>query len=368
MKRFLGFVYKEFLHIFRDKRTLIILFGMPIIQILLFGYAITNEVRNANIAILDLSKDDISNKIINKISSSGYFVIYDNSENYDEIETVFKTGKVKEVIVFEAGFAEKLNRNKRADIQIITDATDPNTGTTLYFYTSNIIKNFQMEINLVQKPLLNIIPEIQARYNPLLKGVYLFVPGLITIILMLVCAMMTSISLTKEKELGSMEVLLASPMKPFLVIISKVIPYLILSLIISTVILLIGHYNFDVPIKGNLILLYLEITLFIVTSLTLGILISTKSQTQQVALMASLAGLMLPTILLSGFIFPIENMPLPLQIISYINPSTYFMIIVRDIMIKGSGLEYLWQETAILVTITLVLIIASIKNFRIRLQ
>lgn len=368
MKRLLGFVEKEFYHIFRDTRTLVILFGMPIVQILLFGFAITNELKDAHISILDKSKDQVTETITQKLLSSGYFQLYSNLKTDAEIDNVFKGGKVKQVIIFEPSFAEKLTKEGQANIQLISDATDPNTGNSLINYTSSIIRDYQNSLNTNASTTINIIPEVRAWYNPELKGVFLFVPGLIAIILMLVSAMMTSISLTREKELGTMEVLLVSPMQPLQVIVAKVIPYVILSFINALLIIALGFYVFKVPVNGSLILLLAESILFIVMALSLGILISTRTNSQQTALMISLMGLMLPTIILSGFIFPIENMPLPLQVIANIIPAKWFVIIVRSIMLKGSHLADLWQETLILVGFTAFFIIVSIKNFNMRLQ
>ena len=332
MNRLMAFVKKEFYHIFRDKRTMLILFGMPLAQILLFGYAITNEIREVNIAILDKSKDHLSEQLTNKILSTGYFVLDEILLDEGEIETTFKRGKVKQILIFEKDFAKNLERNGEVNIQIIGDATDPNTSNTLISYTTAIVGNFVLEYNQMEKAPVLAQPESRMWFNPSLKSVFLFVPGLITIILMLISAMMTSISIAKEKELGTMEVLLVSPMHPAQVILSKVIPYLLLSIVNVILILLIGYFVFKVPIAGSITLLMLESILFIVMALSLGILISTVTDSQQTALMISLMGLMLPTILLSGFIFPIQNMPLPLQIISNIIPARWFIIIIKGIM------------------------------------
>jgi ABC-2 type transport system permease protein len=195
----------------------------------------------------------------------------------------------------------------------------------------------------------------------------MFVPGIITILLMLVCAMMTSISIAREKELGTMEILLVSPLKPIQIILGKVTPYMVLSLINAITILMLGYFVFGMPMRGNLALLLLEALLFIIMALSLGILISTISKTQQIALMISLAGLMMPTILLSGFIFPIENMPVVLQIFSNLMPSKWFIIIIKGIMLKGVGLQYIWKETLIIMLMTAVFIGLSVRNFKIRL-
>ena len=368
MKRFKGFVQKEFYHIFRDTRSLFILFGMPIAQILLFGFAITNEINNVDIAILDHSKDAITQEIINKIGSSKYFSINQLIEKESDIESVFKKGKVKAVLNFEKDFSKKLIKENHATLQVITDATDPNTANTVTNYVNAILQNYLKEQNNTIKIAYQIIPQTRMVYNPELKSVYMFVPGVMTIILMLVSAMMTSISITREKELGTMEILLVSPLKPFLVIVGKVFPYIFLSIINAIVIIVLSIFIFEMPIQGSLFLLGLESVLFIITSLALGILISTISETQQTAMMISLMGLMLPVILLSGFIFPITSMPLPLQYISNIIPAKWFIIIVKAIMLKGVGLQFIWKETLILLAMTAFFMTLSVKKYKIRLE
>ncbi len=368
MKRFIGFIKKEFYHIFRDRRSLFILFGMPIAQIMLFGFAITNEINNVDIAVLDHSKDATTQEIINKISASKYFSLKEIIEREVDIESVFKKGKVKAVLVFEKDFSKKLIKENNATVQIITDATDPNTANTISNFTSSILKKYQQELNKDVQIAYQIVPQTRMNYNPELKSVFMFVPGVMTIILMLVSAMMTSISITREKELGTMEILLVSPLKPFQVIVGKVIPYIFLSVINAIVIILLSIFIFKMPVQGSLFLLGAESILFIVNALSLGILISTISKTQQTAMMVSLMGLMLPVILLSGFIFPITSMPLPLQAISNIIPAKWFIIILKGIMLKGVGLAYLWKETLVLLAMTLFFIGLSIKKYKIRLE
>ena len=363
-----GFIIKEFFHIFRDVRTMIILFGMPVVQILLFGFALTNEINNARIAVLDYSKDDVTTEITNKITSSGYFILEENLASEDQIADRFRKGKIKEVIIFEGNFAQNLQKGNNPGIQIIGDASDPNTANLLANYTQAIIKDYQADLLLNQASVpVIIIPEPKMLFNPELKGVFMFVPGIITILLMLVCAMMTSISIAREKELGTMEVLLVSPLKPIQIILGKVMPYVILSLVNALTILALGYFVFGMPMRGNVVLLLLETILFILMALSMGILISTISKNQQVALLISLAGLMLPTILLSGFIFPVENMPKALQILSNIMPSKWFIIIIKSIMLKGTELVYIWKETLILIMMTVFFIGLSVRNFKIRL-
>lgn len=368
MKRFIGFVTKEFYHIFRDKRTMFILFGMPIVQIMLFGFAITNEINNVTIAILDKSKDNETKQIINKISASKYFKIENEITNEAQIENSFRSGKVKAVLVFEKDFIQNLQNKKTAKVQVITDATDPNIANTITNYINAILQNYSRETNKNITPIYQIQTQTQLYYNPELKSVFTFVPGVMTIILMLVSAMMTSISITREKEIGTMEILLVSPIKPFQVIIGKVFPYIFLSIINATIILILGILVFKMPLDGSLILLTLESILFIITALSLGILISTIAQSQQTAMMLSLVGLMLPVIILSGFIFPVSSMPLPLQIISNIIPAKWFIIIIKAIMLKGATLNTLWKETLILIGMTVFFIAISIKKYKIRLE
>ncbi|MBE9469045.1 MAG: ABC transporter permease [Bacteroidetes bacterium] len=368
MKRFLGFIRKEFFHIFRDKRTMVILFGMPIAQILIFGYVITNEINNAKIAILDKSKDEVTKKITSKILSSSYFQLYDNLKSTSDIEKVLKKGEVKEVIIFEPDFAQKMEKQGNAKIQIIVDASDPNTANILVNFTKGIINKFiQNENSQIQYPL-QIVPEVRMMYNESLKGVYMFVPGTMALILMLVSAMMTSISLAREKEIGTMEILLASPLKPIQIILGKVVPYLVLSFINAVVIIMLGNFVFGVPVKGSLLLLMLECILFILLALSIGIFISTKASNQQIAMIISMFGLLLPTILLSGFIFPIHNMPKVLQVISLLMPPRWFIIIIKNIMIKGTGFLYVWKETLILCVMIVAFIGLSVKNFKVRLE
>ena len=368
MKRFLGFITKEFYHIFRDKRTMFILFGMPIAQIMLFGFAITNEINNVNIAILDKSKDTETQKIITKINASNYFETQEQITNEDQIESVFKKGKVKAVLIFETDFIKNLESNSKAIVQIITDTTDPNVANTVNNYINAILQNHIQEKNKALKAQYQINTQTQLYYNPSLKSVFTFVPGVMTVILMLLSAMMTSISITREKELGTMEVLLVSPIKPFQVIVGKVFPYIFLSVINAIIIISLGVFVFGMPIEGSLYLLAFESVLFIITALSLGILISTVSNSQQTAMMISLFGLMLPIILLSGFIFPISSMPMPLQIVSNIIPAKWFIIIVKAVMLKGVTLAVIWKETLILFVMAVLFIGISIKKYKIRLE
>ncbi|HNW98788.1 MAG TPA: ABC transporter permease [Bacteroidales bacterium] len=368
MKRFLGFIKKEFFHIFRDYRSVIVLFGMPIALIMLFGYAINTDLKDAHIAILDQSKDEITTKLTQKILSSGYFKLNANLNSVNDIEPNFRTGKIKEVIIFQENFSKKLKKDGTAGIQLIADASDPNNANLIVNYTNAIINNFQVELMGEQAIPFRINPQVRMYYNPEMKSVFMFIPGIITILLMLVSAMMTSISIAREKELGTMEVLLVSPLKPGLIILGKVIPYVLLASVNSVTIILLGKFVFGMHIAGSYFLLFAVCLLFILTALSLGIFISTVTNSQMTAMLISFAGLLLPVILLSGFIFPVENMPQILQWLSYIIPAKWFLIIIKAIVLKGLGVSYIWKELLILTGMTLFLIIVSAKKFKIRLE
>ena len=367
MKQFITFVRKEFAHVLRDRKTLLILFGMPVMQILIFGFALTNEVKNSAIVVVDYAQDEASQKLISRIEASRYFEVSKSAADHNQIEESFKEGKVKLALIFPQNFYSDLMHQNKAQIQIITDATDPNTANTLANYVTAIIQDYQSDINQNATLPYRIIPETKMLYNPQLKSVHGFVPGVMALVLMLVCVMMTAVSIVREKEMGTMEILLVSPFKPLLVILSKAVPYLILSLINVASILCLSIFVLDLPVNGSLLLLFAESTLFIITCLTIGIFISVRTASQQVAMLISLMGMMLPTILFSGFMFPIENMPKVLQVITNIVPAKWYYIIVKSIMIKGLGFSAIWKETLILAGMTLFLLIVSLKNFKIRL-
>lgn len=369
MKRFIGFVKKEFLHIFRDFRTMLILFGIPAVQILIFGFVVSTDLKNAQVAFLDLSKDEMTQKVSDKICSSGFFRRSENLYHFSDVDKVLKGKKIKAVIIFEKDFGQKLVSEGKATISIIADGSEPNMATLTTNYITAIVADFNRELagTSVVGTLL-VQPEVRMFYNPSLKGQHMFVPGVITLIMILICALMTSITITREKEFGTMEALLVSPLKPFQIILGKVLPYFILSFVDVIMILLLSWFVFGLPVKGSVILLLAESMLYILMSLSLGILISTVAKTMQQAIFISLVGMMLPTILLSGFIFPLENMPTGYNEFSAILPPRYFIMIIKNIMIKGTGFLYVWKETLILILFTLVFIGLSIRKFRIRLQ
>jgi ABC-2 type transport system permease protein len=367
MKQFLSLVRKEFSHIFRDLQTMVILLGMPIAQIILFGFALTNEVKNAKIAVLDLSKDVSTTAIVSQLASSRYFDLQSNLNSYSEIEKVFRRGDVKLVLVFPQKFHDDLFHLNKAQVQIVADASDPNTASTLNNYASAVIKDYQDRITHGKKLPYTIDSEVRFLYNPQSKGAYSMVPGVMAMVLMLVCTMMTAITVVKEKETGTMEVLLVSPVQPIKIIVAKAVPYLMLSVVNVLSILLLSVFVLDVPIHGSLLLVIFESILFTLTCLAFGLLISSSTDSQQTAMFISLMGMFLPTIMLSGFMFPIENMPAPLRLLSNIVPSKWYYSIINAVMIKGASFGVVWKETLVLTGFMVFLLFLSIKKFKIRL-
>jgi len=374
--RFRAFVVKEFRHILRDRRTLLILFGMPVAQVLLFGFVLTNEIKNAAIAVLDPSKDAESIGLTNRLTSSGYFRLEKNLDSAADLEPAFRTGKIKMAVVFPPNFAQILaapptGHQPPAAIQLIGDASDPNTATTLIQYASAIMAAYQQERagkSTVHQSSFIIDTETRMRYNPEQKAVFNFVPGVMTLILMLVSAMMTSITIAREKELGTLEVLLVSPLKPIQIILGKTTPYLLLSFVNAAVVVVLGIAVFGMPMHGSVLLLAFECLLYMFVALSLGILISTRAKDQMTAMFMSALGLLMPTVLLSGFIFPRESMPVPLQVIGSALPATWFNPVIKGIMIKGVGLEVLWKETLILGGMAVFFLALSMRNFKDRLD
>lgn len=368
MKQFLSFVRKEFYHIFRDRRTILILLGMPIVQIIIFGFAITTEVKDVRVAIFDPSKDEVTQKIIEKLDANEYMNVVSVIDHPENIESVFLKGKADVAIVFNQHFSDNYFHTGEASVQVITDGTDPNTASILTGYITNILMSVQQEISGEYKAPLSITPEVKLLYNPGMKGAYNFVPGVMGLILMLICAMMTSISIVREKETGTMEILLVSPVKPIYIIVAKAVPYFVLSCINIITILLLSVFVLGVPIAGSLTLLIAVSLLFILVSLTLGLLISTIVNTQVAAMLASGMVLMMPAILLSGMIYPTENMPVILQLISDIIPAKWYIISVKKIMIEGLDITFVLKEIGILSLMALGLLTISLKKFNDRLE
>lgn len=393
MKQFVAFVRKEFYHIFRDRRTMLILLGMPVIQIILFGFAITTELKNVKVGVLDPSNDIVTRQIIDRMDASEYFTVSSRLHSPHEMEEAFRKGDIDMAMVFTPKFAGHLY-DGGARIQLVSDATDPNMATMQANYASGIINSVNRKLAAGASPVSvsmvsssevidtdhaspvfaasgaspGIVTNVNLLYNPQMKSAYNFVPGVMGLILMLICAMMTSISIVRERETGTMEILLVSPVKPLFFILSKAVPYFVLSFVNLASILLLSVYVLHVPIAGSLFWLIVVSMLFIFVSLSLGLLISSVTHTQIAAMLVSGLMLMMPTMMLSGMIFPIESMPLVLRLIAYIMPARWYIQAVRKLMIEGVDISLVLTEVSVLVVMAVILITISFKKFKNRLE
>ncbi|HBG42414.1 MAG TPA: multidrug ABC transporter permease [Porphyromonadaceae bacterium] len=367
MSQFNTFVQKEFYHIFRDKRTLLIILGMPIVQMLLFGFAMNMEVTHIRTAVFDPSPDQSTTQITRRIEANPYFDVVGQVHSEEEVNNLMRQGAIDLAVIYESGFHRNIVHSGEAQIQFIADASDPNRGTVATNYVTGILAGYQQEMMQLQTIPFHINTETRMLYNPQMESAYLFVPGIMGLILMIICTMMTSVSIVREQEQGTMEVLLASPLKPVTVLMAKTIPYTVLSAINVASILLLSFFVLNVPIRGNFLLLLFVCLLYILLSLTLGLLISTLVKKQLDAVLVSGIGLMMPTLVLSGMIFPIGNMPLVLQWSSYFVPARWFITAVRKIMIEGQGIMTVLPEIGILLGMTVFLAVLSILNTKKRL-
>jgi len=368
MKQFLTFVNKEFMHIWRDKRTILVVIGLPIMQMILFGFAISTEVRNIRFGVFNPSKDAITLKLEEHFRNNPYFTYIEDVTDPNHYVDYFKQDRVDMILVFENNFEYKLTHQGKAHIQVLTDGIDPNSSTAIANYANQIIQKFQQE-NIIQAPAGNIIiPQIRLLYNPQMKSAFNFVPGVMGLVLTIICAMMTAVSIVREKERGSMEVLLVSPIKPIYIMISKMLPYLVISVFIMLLIILLSVFMLGVPMAGSYFTFSLVSLVFVIAMLALGLLISTLVENQVIALLISGMGLMMPTALLTGMIFPIDNMPWLLRTISTLLPARWFIAAIRKVMIEGLDFMYIYKEFIILCLMTLALLMISLKKFKIRLE
>ena len=366
MKQFIAFIRKEFYHILRDKRTMLILLGMPIVQIILFGFAISTEVKNVRTAILSPSYDIAVQQVAERLGANEYFQITEVVRSPEELQEEFRKGNIDLAVVFPSQYTNHSYKEGEA-IQIIADASEPNLALTRSNYAQNILAQAESELKGISVQS-DVIPNLKLLDNPQMKSAYNFVPGVMGLILMIICAMMTSVAIVREKEMGTMEILLVSPVRPIFVILSKAVPYLVLSLVNLATILLLSRFVLDVPVAGSIIGLLLVSLLFILVSLALGLFISCLAQTQAAALLISAMVLMIPTILLSGMIFNIESMPGILQVLSDFIPARWYIDAVRKMMIQGASVVEVWQDCVILFCMTALVLGVSLKKFNDKLE
>ena len=351
MKQFISFVIKETRHILRDKRTMLILFGMPVVMMLIFGFAITTDEKNVRTGVVTSQMDLQTQRVVERISQSEYFTITRTVNTPKDAELLIRNQKADMAVVFAPDFA-----SKHRGIQIIVDGADPNMAQQWTNYATNVITN--MPGGVVNAKLL---------YNPQMRSAYNFVPAILGMLLMLVCAMMTSISIVREKERGTMELLLVSPVRPLMIMIAKVVPYLVLAFAILTTILLMARYVLDVPLAGSIVWIYVISTIYIILALSLGLLISTIATTQLMALLLSAMVLLMPIVMLSGMIFPVESMPEVLQWIAALVPPRYYIQAMRKLMIMGVDISNIVREIYILSAMALFLLIVALAKFKKRL-
>ena len=352
MKQFISFVIKETKHILRDKRTMLILFGMPVVMMMFFGFAITTDVKDVRTVVVTSQMDNQTQAVVERLAQSEYFTITQTARTPQEAERIIRSQKADMAVVFANGFA-----SKKGGLQFIVDGSDPNMAQQWTNYAQQVILN-------PQSSLVNL----RMLYNPQMRSAYNFVPAIMGMLLMLICAMMTSISIVREKEKGTMEVLLVSPVKPLMVIIAKAVPYMVLAFCILITILLMARFVLGVPLQGSILWILLVSTIYILLALSLGLLISNIAQTQLVALLMSAMVLLMPVIMLSGMMFPIESMPQILQWIAAIVPPRYYIEAMRKLMIMGVGINEVMKEVTILSVMTVVVLTVSLKMFNTRLE
>ena len=360
MKQFWSFVIKEAKHIFRDKRTMLILFGMPVVLMFIFGFAITTDVKNVRTVVVTSQMSPQTQQAVDRLAASEYFDIVSTVATPQEAEKMIRSQKADMAVVF----------NQHRNVQLMVDGCDPNMSQQWTNYAQQVI---------IRSSSARLLPEgrknsqlsivnLRMLYNPQMRSAYNFVPAIMGVILMLICAMMTSISVVREKERGTMELLLVSPVRPLMVIIAKVVPYLVLAFGIMVVILLMARFVLDVPLSGSLFWIVAVSTIYILMALSLGLLISNIAQTQLVALLMSAMMLLVPNVMLSGMLFPVESMPTVLQWVAAVMPPRYFIDCMRKLMIMGVGIGDVLKEVVVLTAMTIFFLVVALKKFNVRLE
>ena len=364
MNQFNSFVIKETKHIMRDRRTMLILFGMPVVMMLIFGFAITTDIKDVKVTIVTSSMDSRTQQVVHSLDASDNFIVTHTVGTTKEAKQLLSDNKVNMAIAFSPDFGN--NRySGQAGVQFIADYTDPNIAEQQVSYAQQIVMDeLTREMHGESRPAVNT----QLLYNPQMKSAYNFVPGTMGMLMMLICAMMTSVSIVREKERGTMEVLLVSPVKPLYIMIAKAVPYFVLSILILVSILLISKFILAVPIAGNVALIFGVSLLYILLSLALGLLISVVANTQVVALLMSGMLLMMPSTMLSGMIYPIESMPAILRYLSAIIPARWYVSAMKKLMIMDVDVQMVYQELAVLTAMAVVLLAVALKKFKIRLS
>jgi ABC-2 type transport system permease protein len=367
MNHVFGSVFrKEIIHIFRDAQSLLMVLTMPVLMLLIYGYAITLDMKGIDLAVIDRSRTPESRELVSRLLSSEFFRLTAWAVQERGIDGLFKRRLARCVLVIPRRYARSLASAQETQVQLIVDASDPNAATFIGNYVERIIAEENIRRSGGAPALFTVAPRIF--YNPDMRSTNFFVPGLIALILILISTLLTSIAIVREKETGTMEQLLVSPIRPLQLILGKVLPYTVLGFIDGVLILVVGSFWFRVPIEGSLLLVLLMMIIYILTGISLGILISTIAKNQAVAMLAAVTLTILPSIMLSGFIFPVASMPRVFQYVSVAIPATYFLEIIRGIVLKGNTIADIYRPAAVLLGMDILLITLAVRAFRVRLE
>ncbi len=388
MKEFNAFLRKEFLHIFRDRRTLLVLIGLPTMLIVLFGFAISTEIRNVNVGVYVQDGDVAVSRLTDKIDRSRYFTYVASYASEEDVDRAMRRGEIDVALMFGEGFSSGLFSPDGSEVAVIADATNPNNASMEVMYLSSIISGyFKDDLAMAMLPVPSaglsdgqqpsspsavssgaLVPNMRMLYNPQLRSSYNFVPGIMGLILMLICSLMTSVSIVREKETGSMEVLLVSPVKPINIVLAKMIPYLVISSAVLIIILILTIFVLKVPVAGSFFWMILVSLIYIILSLGLGLFVSTVVKTQIIATLICGMIFLVPVMMFSGMLYPIESMPVPLQWFAQIIPAKWYIEAMRKIMIEGVSVRYVATEILILTGMAAVVFAAAVIKFRDRLD
>ena len=365
-RRLAALIRKEFIHILRDMRSLTIIFLMPVIMILVYSYAITFDIKDIQLALLDESRSPESRRLVEHLTGSHYFVIADEVISRNEIEGTFLNRRAIAVLIIPNTYAADLRTGMIAPVQIVVDGSNANTAVIAVNYLRSALLNYSLKLNPQFPQPLRIEPRVW--YNPDLKSTHFIVPGLLAVIMMMVCALLTSVTIAREHETGTMEQIFVSPIHPYEIVVGKITPYILLAMLDGFAVLLFARLVFDVPFRGSALLFVALSIVFVYASLSIGLLISTRVRTQQAAMMFSLLSTMLPSFLLSGFLYPIASLPKVLRLISHVVPAKYFLTIDRGIILKGIGFSHLYEPTLFLFIFGTIVLAASISSFKSHLE
>lgn len=376
MKTILHIIKKEFLQFRRDPKMFAIILIAPVVQLIFLGYAATLDVNVVHTLVYDQDKTYESRKFIESFTSSGFFKIDYNADNYTQLTKNLDKGDIILALVIPKDFSEKIQRRESSPVQGIFNGSDGNTASIAAGYVAKVVQGYAQNIllNYMDKsgkkilPVGRIEPEIRVWYNPQLLTRHFMVPGIVGLLLSIITLILTSLGIVKEKEIGTLEQLIVTPIKPWQLIMGKLIPFVILGFISVVIVLAAMTYIFDIPVRGSVTFLFLCSFFYILSTLGLGLFVSTISKTQQQAMMIAIFGIMMPMVYLSGFAFPIENMPTIIQYISYFIPLRYFIAIIRGVILKGIGFNELWLEAMILLLIGIAILFLSSLRFRKKLE